>query len=187
MPFLILHYTFPLSSRHSLFIDHRLRCRMELTVDLAKDYEALGGAYNAFSLNENGGSLPLAIERVGQASDGLYLSLQDLVPPPPSPTLYTLLSPITTPPSQPPITTPHHNPLSQPPITTPYHNNPLIVTPLTHTIGPRPLLNLLRAPRRILPIRRNPTHSPALPPPKGPAAGTHAGHPGGEIGAAAAV
>lgn len=47
--------------------------------DLSKDYEALGGAYNAFSLNENGGSLPLAIERVGQASDGTYLSLQELV------------------------------------------------------------------------------------------------------------
>jgi len=47
--------------------------------DLSKDYESLGGAYNAFSLNENGGSLPLAIERVGQASDGTYLSLQELV------------------------------------------------------------------------------------------------------------
>jgi sorting nexin-41/42 len=51
-------------------------------VDLSKDYEALGGAYNAFSLNESGGSLPLAIERVGQACDGTYLSLQELVPPP---------------------------------------------------------------------------------------------------------
>jgi hypothetical protein len=30
-------------------------------------------------LNESGGSLPLAIERVGQASDGTYLSLQELV------------------------------------------------------------------------------------------------------------
>jgi hypothetical protein len=48
---------------------------------LSKDYEALGGAYNAFSLNENGGSLPLAIERVGQASDGTYLGLQELVLP----------------------------------------------------------------------------------------------------------
>jgi sorting nexin-41/42 len=47
--------------------------------ELSKDYEALGGAYNAFSLNESGGSLPLAIERVGQASDGTYLSLQELV------------------------------------------------------------------------------------------------------------
>ena len=47
--------------------------------DLSKDYESLGGAYNAFSLNENGGTLPLAIERVGQASDGTYLSLQELV------------------------------------------------------------------------------------------------------------
>ena len=51
-------------------------------LELSKDYEALGGAYNAFSLNENGGSLPLAIERVGQASDGTYLSLQELVIPP---------------------------------------------------------------------------------------------------------
>lgn len=50
-------------------------------IDLSKDYEALGGAYNAFSLNENGGSLPLAIERVGQASDGTYLGLQELVYP----------------------------------------------------------------------------------------------------------
>jgi len=47
--------------------------------DLSKDYESLGGAYNAFSLNESGGSLPLAIERVGQACDGTYLSLQELV------------------------------------------------------------------------------------------------------------
>ena len=55
-----------------------------ISVELSKDYEALGGAYNAFSLNENGGSLPLAIERVGQASDGTYLSLQELVTPPPT-------------------------------------------------------------------------------------------------------
>lgn len=53
-------------------------------IDLSKDYEALGGAYNAFSLNESGGSLPLAIERVGQACDATYLSLQELVPPPDS-------------------------------------------------------------------------------------------------------
>lgn len=51
-----------------------------LTVELSKDYEALGGAYNAFSLNESGGPLPQAIERVGQASDSTYLSLQELVP-----------------------------------------------------------------------------------------------------------
>jgi sorting nexin-41/42 len=49
-----------------------------LILELSKDYEALGGAYNAFSLNESGGSLALAIERVGQASDGTYLSQQEL-------------------------------------------------------------------------------------------------------------
>lgn len=47
--------------------------------DLSKDYEALGGAYNAFSLNESTGTLPLAIERVGQACDATYLSLSELV------------------------------------------------------------------------------------------------------------
>ena len=57
-----------------------LRCTILIKItDLSKDYESLGGAYNAFSLNESGGSLPLAIERVGQASDGTYLSLQELV------------------------------------------------------------------------------------------------------------
>ena len=53
----------------------------KLNSDLSKDYEALGGAYNAFSLNESGGSLPPAIETVGQASDGTFLSLQELVSP----------------------------------------------------------------------------------------------------------
>jgi sorting nexin-41/42 len=48
-------------------------------IELSKEYESLGGAYNAFSLNENGGSLPQAIERVGQASDSTYLSIQELV------------------------------------------------------------------------------------------------------------
>ena len=75
-PFHYMHYP----SHFTSFLP--LNCpmlRTRLTEDLAKDYEALGGAYNAFSLNENGGSLPLAIERVGQASDGLYLSLQELV------------------------------------------------------------------------------------------------------------
>jgi hypothetical protein len=51
-----------------------------LIIELSKDYESLGGAYNAFSLNESGGPLPQAIERVGQASDSTYLSLQELVP-----------------------------------------------------------------------------------------------------------
>jgi sorting nexin-41/42 len=60
-------------------LDRLTRRLLKRYSDLSKDYEALGGAYNAFSLNENTGSLPLAIERVGQACDATYLSLSELV------------------------------------------------------------------------------------------------------------
>src|SRR5579859_4345474 len=43
-------------------------------------------------------------------------------------------------------------------------------------LGPRPLFHLLRTPRRILPIRRNPPLSPKISTSKSPATGTHTGH-----------
>ena len=127
--------------------------------ELSKEYESLGGAYNAFSLNENGGSLPLAIERVGQASDALYLSLQDLV---------TYPTPNTSSPSFP---SPH--PLRPP---TPSLEASSI-NALSNMLGFGTAILLLRTPRRIKPIRRNPPNSPKIPPPKSPPTRTNNRNP----------